>query len=1112
MATQASLWCKYCTRSDFSTQTGLNYHLNHGKCKDAYKKDLFGSPIRRSGPSLEEPDADDEGAELFIAPEPPNKEAAPSFLEAHDVLQDDMDYLRQCFVGDFDSDSDLDSEMTDNDDSFFYDLPHLSRDGYSSSSDEESVDSDLRSSNSDLTPPEVIKVVAVDDDNGEGPLHYIRDQFIEYVDGHVNNHVSLDADEKRSVKLMAALRKKQVALNGYPEIMEWHLKESGLLRAHEKLSDSSHYIGRETMLGRLKQRYNFSNKYPFQRKVKLPTSGTVVKITCHDAGSVIQQLLTDPRLQDSDYLFFDDDPRAPPPATRTKVRDFNTGDAFRDTYRKLIDPTKGEQLLGLPLYIDGAAISNFHDLEIIQVKVAIGFMNRVTRMMEWAWGNLGSIEKVHEQGGRGRKILKESNHMEVQDASDSDDHSSDADSIEGIGEENVEDMHAMIGVILESLEPIQRRGFLWDLAYRGVIYRNIHFKIFVPFVKCDNTEADKLCGKYQIRCGNVKHVCRSCHIPMQEANDHLHKVKHKTVPEIQKLVARADLVGLRSISQTYLINAFHKVRFSLGSSRGIHGACPTDMLHSIQLGLFKYLRDIFFRDLGATSSISKDINGLAKVFCRLLGRQSDRSVPKCSFSKGIQQGRLMGREYRGVLLIMLCILRSSAGRHIMGQSKKRKFSDDIKVDDWILLVESLLQWEAYLCQEELVLSDVKKLETKHRYLMYLMRRIAHRSEGMGLKIMKFHILLHLTQDILLFGVPLEFDTSANESHHKVSKQGAKLTQKAAKTFNLQTATRMTEFRLIELALLEIEDGVVVWDYFAACTEEEPCDMEGTSEEESIESIDRSSVASSSTASSSNNEMDTGKTTTRGIETHTGDARIEVYQGEDGEAEFKIHTRSKHVERTRLNQCLVEFLRDLQVLIADVLLGKSLPIFTYHRRGNQIFRAHPNYRGKGAWRDWVWVNWGEEGKLPCHIWCFVVLEGLPNRRNAPEFGGIKLNRNGVYAVVECSTIETSEEEIGRSSILLPIRKTVDLDSAGAVRKRHFFLAVTDAFVDPCSVVADIGGHPNRYFVVKSRAMWANDFQRWLRDPHAIDEMDPLDKDDQVIRKSSENTSSDEESRR
>jgi hypothetical protein len=1074
---------------------------------------MFGSPTRRYTVPLEELDMDNGLVEAFLQPEPPHKEAAASFLMAHDVLQDDMDAVRGLIGLHFDSDSDLDpdDEIPDDDKAFPWDLPHASRD-YGNSSDEESINEDRRSwnlddaaCNEDLNPPEVMDSAPTEVDDGEGPITWIRDQFLKYVDAHANNHVALNPDEKRAIKLLAALRKKKVALNGYQEIMEWHLKESGVLRDHETVSGCQQYIGRQTMLDRLKERYNFENKYPFQKKVKLPTSGTVVKITCHNAGSVIQQLLTDPRIQDSDYLYFDDDPRAPPPQKRTKLRDFNTGDAFRETHRILIDPTKGEQLLGLVMYIDGAHISNFHDVELIQVKIALGIMNRVTRMKEWVWAILGYIEKVHENGGRGRKIWRKSNHMEVQDASESDDHSSDAESIYGIGEKNVEDMHAMIGVILESLEPIQRRGFMWDQAYRGVIYRNILYKIFVPYVKCDNAEANKLCAKYEIGCGNVQQVCRACHCPLQQANDHLHKPVYKTVPEIQNLVRRGDLEGLQSISQTYLINAFHKVRFNLGNTRGIHGGCPADMLHTIQLGIFKYLRDIFFRDLGETSNTSKDINGLAKVFCRLLGRQSDRSIPQCSFSKGIQQGRLMGREYRGVLLIMLCILRSSAGRHIMGKSKKGKFSSDIKVDDWILLVETLLQWEAYLCGEEMLVKDVKKLDKKHRFIMFLMRRIAHRTVGMGLKILKFHIIIHMFQEILLYGVPLEFDTSANESHHKLAKQGARLTQKAAKTFNLQTAHRMTEFRLIELALLEIEEGAVVWKYFAGCSEEGP-----SSEEESM---DEGSAASSSSDSSQDEESETSSEEDKrkeGLDIYTGEAKIEVYRGEYGEGDFKIKSRSNFNARTRLNQHLLEYLLELQVLLSDVLVKKSLPIFTFHRRGNQIFRGHPNYRGKGPWRDWVWVNWGEEGRLPCHIWCFVVLEGLPNRRNAPEFGGIKLNRDGVYAVVETSQVEMNEEEVGRSSILIPIRKMVGLDSDGTVLKRHFFLADTSAFVAPCSVVPDIGGPSNRYFVVKSRTEWPVDFVHWVRDPHGLDEMDVLDKDDQVVLEEEEASEDESES--
>ena len=85
---------------------------------------------------------------------------------------------------------------------------------------------------------------------------------------------------------------------------------------------------------------------------------------------------------------------------------------------------------------------------------------------------------------------------------------------------------------------------------------------------------------------------------------------------------------------------------------------------------------------------------------------------------------------------------------------------------------------------------------------------------MGLKIMKFHAIIHLVEDILLFGVPSEVDTGSNESHHKTTKVAARLTQRKEITFDLQTARRMTEFMAIELAMLEIEFGKTVADYFS----------------------------------------------------------------------------------------------------------------------------------------------------------------------------------------------------------------------------------------------------------------------------------------------------------
>ena len=58
----------------------------------------------------------------------------------------------------------------------------------------------------------------------------------------------------------------------------------------------------------------------------------------------------------------------------------------------------------------------------------------------------------------------------------------------------------------------------------------------------------------------------------------------------------------------------------------------------------------------------------------------------------------------------------------------------------------------------------------------------------------------------MHGVPLEFDTAANESHHKTSKVTAKLTQQNESNFNFQVALRMWEFCTLDLAIHELRTG------------------------------------------------------------------------------------------------------------------------------------------------------------------------------------------------------------------------------------------------------------------------------------------------------------------
>lgn len=1078
MASQGMFRCAFCNRSDFRSQRGLTQHLN--------KKESCGIAFARSQrlnlgqcnetQSNQTPTVE---ANVCEAPEIEGRDVPQSItMRCHD-LDSAVAELGAHYQSDYD---DLTAAHDDDDDDNALLPPEdCDEDGLS-----ESRGGDAESGQSFTDPSDSGQM----SDGTRGPDTWIRDQFREYASYMKDNHSPFTEDEKTAIELMHTLRQKGAPMDAYNQLLMWHLKAAGKAHHYETGRANAHFISKNVLLDRLTKRYNMREKFPYTKTIKLPVSKSTVKISLHDTKAVIQRLLTEPRNNPEDYAFFGGDPRAPPPKDLDYVADLNTGQAYAETHAKLCTEP-GAQLLAIPIYIDGAAVSQFHDMEIVSVKIALGILKREARTKEYNWASLGYVEKVPVNDGKGRALVKEANHLEEQDAISSDDDSDLPDEMAGVGEDPVQDWHAMVSCILEGLVDLIQTGFMWDQAHNGQVTENIQYELFVPFIKCDNKEADTMCGRYQNR-STTNQICRVCHILTRHCDRHMANETPKTKSEIQRLVQKGDLARLKGLSQNYLLNAFHDVRFSMANDRSVHGACPTDMLHTVQLGIFKYALQTFFLYLGKTSDKSKRIDALAKVYCKEFGRTSDRSLPNTNFSKGIRGGgKMMAKEYRGVLLVMLALFRSTKGREIM-EHRSAYFKAESTKDDWILLIEILLEWEAYLNSERMYTRHVKRLAQKHRYILYLFRKIAQRTEGMGLKLIKFHIILHLADDILQFGVPLEFDTGANEGHHKDAKKAAKLTQKEAASFQYQTALRMIEYHLLELAMEEIWHDTKLWEYF--------CPYEGETVTNSGQNDEEAS------------DMDVSEPEVEGeIVVQTGETGIRVWIDEDtGNPTFSLLTRSKYAAKTRWNIPLVKFLIALQDKM-DCLPSNYLEIRTWHKRGDQIFRGHPNYRGKGPWKDWAWVDWGPGyGRLAAHIWCFVVLKNMPTGRQSISHGGIARLKDGVYAVVESSALDDTAGEVQRSDLLMPIHKEIEMDEVGLVTKRTFYLADTEAIVGPCCVVPDIGGASNRYFVVRPREEWASEFIRWVEDPHNLDEMDAFSTDEDTSSSEEEDENSGEDS--
>lgn len=890
------------------------------------------------------------------------------------------------------------------------------------------------------------------DGEEDGPDHTILADFNQYAGHAARNFMQFTHNERQAINLMWLLRRTKASLDTYEAMMRWHLESCKKLRPHEKLGSRPEFIGRPTLFSKLLNRYNLVGKVNIVKQITVPSSRAKARIIKNDAKAMLQSLLTDPRIVDDDYLFFNNDPRSSPPDDKEfeYIGDINTGLAYTETYKMLITKPGEQVLLPIIIYLDAAATGQFADLPVTALKFTLGIFNRKAREKPHLWRTLGYLPKISKNRSRGRRKLLESGHVDAMIQH--------RNMLEGEGniaggtdENPAQDLHTMLAEILGQFVEIQNKGFMWDLVYRKTLYEDIEFVPFVPFIKCDTEEADRLAGKYTTRTGNVAQLCRYCCCPTQECDRPRAVYPRKTVPMIQELVEEEDKEGLKNMSQQFIINAMYQLRFGAHNEEGVHGACPLELLHALLLGMFKYIRGCFFEQVGGTSQLAKEVNALAVEIGVLFGRQSDRDMPKTKFSNGIQQGKLMAKEFTGVLLIIAAILRSTEGRRLLcvkqkGQKKGRFAQDDGHLEDWIMLVETVLMWEEWLKSDVMAKKDVHRARRKHLYIMYLMRKVGNRTKGMGLKIMKFHAIMHMAQDIIHFGVPMNFDTGSDESGHKPSKTAAKVTQKRKETFDEQVGIRLTEVETLCLAREEFTNRRPLWQYSYEYSMD-------TKAKEPVQIPRKWGL---------------------------GGGKLCICHDKDDAPQLCDTSRqSKGKKDVKVELPFKDFLVELAEIVAEYYPKLEFRT-TFHKDG-VIYRGTADYAGV-VWRDWVMVEWyGTDGQMPSKIWGFVDFRELPPD-NVLNLGGLQPVPPAIYAIVEVADYNRTKGEAAKSELFIPIKKEVGQMDKDRVVGLTFYLANVDDFVEPIAVIPDIGGPANAYFMLRRREQWREDFISWLRKPY------------------------------
>jgi len=158
----------------------------------------------------------------------------------------------------------------------------------------------------------------------------IMGQFKECVDRANQDFVEMPIDMKASVELIGILTQEGAPLGAYDKIIEWHFQFQ-----HQKEK-----ITRRMLVNKLRKRHNMEQTKPKMVPTHLPHAGITIGIPCHNAEAMVRDLLSDPRIEDVDYLFENDDPlQGPPPESEwAETRDINTGRCYRQTHRDLIEP------------------------------------------------------------------------------------------------------------------------------------------------------------------------------------------------------------------------------------------------------------------------------------------------------------------------------------------------------------------------------------------------------------------------------------------------------------------------------------------------------------------------------------------------------------------------------------------------------------------------------------------------------------------------------------------------------------------------------------------------------------------------------------------------------
>jgi hypothetical protein len=367
----------------------------------------------------------------------------------------------------------------------------------------------------------------------------------------------------------------------------------------------------------------------------------------------------------------------------------------------------------------------------------------------------------------------------------------------------------------------------------------------------------------------------------------------------------------------------------------------------------------------------------------------------------------------GILLVYLLVFASKEG-----EDKLISFLGDQGLPDFTHCFELFLLLENFCKLNSLHESELKLMKKGMPMIMDFIKKTINRRTGNGMKLVKFHLLLHYVDDIRRFGSMRNFDSCIGERHHCTEvKDPAQQTQRRKINFEKQTAIRYYENLLISIGQREFSNPKV----------------------KTIPKVQHKS------------------------KNIIYDHRYKKLYKKDGSKKLK----ACHWKDTLFQEGLTLL---CQSLVETGKVKSPIVLFTQHNRDDLIFRACPNYFENGAWYDWAFVDWGDNVPIPAKMLIFVDLS--ETYLEPFHVGTSYVSEAGYYAIAySCNTANNPLQVM--DTLLIEYNQLI-MEHASTIPKPQLFMFSLESILSPCVAVpynpSDTIINAKRWCFLRPRCDW------------------------------------------